>query len=84
MNDKTYNGWTNRETWNIALWIGNDEGLYLMAVDFMECYEGVSPYRSFVASSIPDNMTTRDGVSFRASNLDNDELDQMMEDLVTD
>jgi hypothetical protein len=23
-----YNGWTNYETWNVALWLGNDEGSY--------------------------------------------------------
>jgi len=25
---KTYNGWTNYETWNVKLWIDNEEGSY--------------------------------------------------------
>ncbi len=27
-NDKEYNGWTNWETWNVALWVDNDYETY--------------------------------------------------------
>jgi len=26
--DKRYNGWSNYETWNVKLWMDNDEGSY--------------------------------------------------------
>lgn len=29
----TYNGYKNWTHWNVALWIGNDEGLYMLARD---------------------------------------------------
>jgi hypothetical protein len=32
---ETYNGWTNRETWNTSLWINNDEGLEAGARDIV-------------------------------------------------
>ena len=28
MADKTYNGWTNYETWNVKLWLDNEQGTY--------------------------------------------------------
>mgnify|MGYP000894219132 CR=1 FL=1 len=30
---KTYNGHPSYNAWNVALWIGNDEGLYNLARD---------------------------------------------------
>ena len=51
--DQEYNGWTNYETWNVALWLQNDEGLYHLAqevgnyVDFVEvlndCGSDITP-----------------------------------------
>lgn len=28
MTDTTYNGWTNRETWNVNLWLSNSQPRY--------------------------------------------------------
>ena len=40
MVDKGYNGWSNYETWNVKLWIDNDEGSYEMWRErTRECWE---------------------------------------------
>ena len=40
LTDQTYNGWTNYETWNVVLWIQNDEELYNLVNKFeIACYE---------------------------------------------
>jgi hypothetical protein len=31
--DTTHNGWTNYETWNVALWLANDEWSYNLTRD---------------------------------------------------
>lgn len=36
MTDKTYNGWTNYETWLVALWFDNDQGTQAYCVEMAE------------------------------------------------
>ena len=57
--DTTYNGWTNYETWNIALWINNDQDLYNLAA---ECGD----YQTLVNVLYNDSgvKETPDGVKF--------------------
>jgi len=54
--DISYNGWENYETWNVALWINNDESLYHLAME-------AGSYEDFVAS-LPEGASTGDGVRY--------------------
>ena len=34
-----YNGYTNYQTWNVALWIDNDQGLHEMCQEWDDTYD---------------------------------------------
>jgi hypothetical protein len=72
--EKGYNGWSSYETWNVSLWIQNDEGLYDIA---RRCDD----YQDFVDSIEGLITKTRDGVSFTSDKLNFHELNDMIEDL---
>ena len=77
---ETYNGWKNRETWNVALWIGNDEGLHSIAKDsgtYEEFREVIRQYPG--ADGI--QFQTPDGVAWNDSGLDIEALDAMIKEL---
>jgi len=78
---KDYNGWKNRQTWNCALWIGNDYGLYSSAVSFMKNYKGRQPYRHFIESMGLKNERTPDNIKWLGNELDYKSLNEMMKDL---
>lgn len=82
MSDKTYNGWKNYDTWNVALWIG-EEPIYNGAVDFMknENPDPQNPYRAFVITCGLEAQKTPDDVPYMADSLDYEALNRMMKEL---
>lgn len=78
----TYNGWKNRQTWNVALWIGNDEGLYNSAVDYMRnVNKGRAAYRLFIEHMGMSSERTPDGIKWMSCALDLRSLNEMMREL---
>ena len=79
--ENTYNGWKNRQTWNVSLWINNDEGLYRAAVDFMQNTKSKAPYKDFIGSTELEHSKTPDNIAFISTALDYVALNNMMRDL---
>ena len=52
------NGWTNRATWNVTLWLANDEPRYLAMLDWFARTLGcVTLVRAMLASVFEDGVT---------------------------
>ena len=70
-----YQGWKNRATWNVALWIGNDYRIYCVA-------RGYRSYQMPYASMRQDlekafgYRETKDGISLWDKSLDIQALDK--------
>ena len=69
---REYNGWSDWTTWNCALWIGNDEGLYHIAKSCVD-------YIDFINSIIDFLPKTPDGAIWDEADVF--EMNEMMAEL---
>lgn len=69
-----YNGCKNYETWNVQLWIANDEGLYNLARSCSDYAEFVENMREFGSTETMDNVAWND------SGIDLDELKEFWDE----
>jgi hypothetical protein len=76
-----YEGWKNRATWNVALWINNEYGIYLGAVNFMKDYQGKKPYKDFIQDCGLAGQRTPDQIAWAGKDLDYKALNDMMWEL---
>lgn len=71
--DTTYNGWKNWATWNVALWLGNDENLYKLSRRFVN-YKDLAEHLR-----VNHDLTgTPDGARYDDEELDTHALDEML------
>ena len=49
-----YNGWSDWTTWNCALWIGGDEGLYNIAKGCEDWFDFILEMQHFGMDKTPD------------------------------
>ena len=85
--DNTYNGWVNHATWNVAMHIQNDQGLYHMAKElddygqFQEAMADIAMFNPTDGTARMIGIQTTDGVSWTDESLDIEELDKMIREL---
>ena len=71
----TYNGWKNYETWNVSLWIQNDQVFYSDAKDCETYSDFVSCVESYGSTITPDEVSWNDPA------LDIEALDEVIESI---
>ena len=81
----TYNGWSNYQTWNVALYIQNEFRFYKAAQSYVSYQNQLNlpvlfdEFRQYFMDLL--GSVTPDGVSYTDPTLDQNELNEMLMDL---
>lgn len=85
MPEQTYNGWTNYETWNVSLWLQNDEAMYQLALEHVNMFKRWNKpvkYDSLIPSlELHFSQITPDGVRWMDPIINTNELDSMLSEM---
>lgn len=54
--DISYNGWANYETWNVALWLQNQENLYYLCQDMGNYVDTIDMLKDEGIVETPDGV----------------------------
>ena len=80
MTETTYNGWTNYETWNAALWLDNEYFYYSIMI--------IKKLQSGVFNNLDANWdwanTTGDGISWNDPKINIEEINEKIMELKND
>lgn len=73
--EQGYHGWKNYQTWNVVLWIDNDEGLYHLRKE-SDTYESFVQSLRETSGDKPIGYETPDGVPWTDSALDLERINE--------
>ena len=71
---ETYNGWTDWTTWNVALWIRNEESIYNVAAECEDYVEFLWEMQAMIGS-----FATPDGADWGEANIE--EMNEVIEEI---
>ena len=70
---ETYNGWADWTTWNVALWINNDQGFYSIAKECKNYADFLYEMQAMIGS-----FATPDGADWGEANIE--EMNEVIEE----